>query len=193
MILATTPLLLSIIIVWIENKKIPGKRWYQVSLGILWLLFFPNAMYIVSDLTYLAAFHPTAWTFDPVTYPHELVQPGINSTIWTDTPILFLSVFNAIILGYLALRKMQNFITKKFSVRIGWIFTFITMILASIGIFLGRFLRLNSWDAVLHPIGVMSKVSDSAFLSYSAAAFILIYLIIQTTLYLTLVTLEQQN
>jgi uncharacterized membrane protein len=100
-------------------------------LGVLWLLFFPNAPYIATDFVHLE---------------HDPLAP-----YWYDAVMISAFAWMGVLLGFASLYLMQTVVRQWRGSVAGWIFAFTAISLGSLGIYLGRFLRLNSWDAVDHP------------------------------------------
>jgi uncharacterized membrane protein len=100
-------------------------------LGGFWLLFFPNAPYIATDFVHLQ---------------HDPLAP-----YWYDAVTIAAFAWMGVLLGFASLYLMQTVVRQWRGVVAGWIFAFVAIGLGSLGIYLGRFLRLNSWDAVEHP------------------------------------------
>jgi uncharacterized membrane protein len=100
-------------------------------LGVLWLLFFPNAPYIATDFVHLE---------------HDPLIP-----YWYDAVTIAAFAWIGVLLGFASLYLMQTVVRQWRGAVAGWIFAFAAIGLGSLGIYLGRFLRLNSWDAVEHP------------------------------------------
>jgi uncharacterized membrane protein len=102
-----------------------------VVLGALWLLFFPNAPYIVTDFVHLERTADAPYWYDAVT---------VSAFAWT-----------GVLLGFASLFLVQTVVRQWRGVVAGWVFAAVALALGSLGIYLGRFLRLNSWDALEHP------------------------------------------
>ena len=102
-----------------------------IVLGVLWLLFFPNAPYIATDFVHLE---------------HDPLIP-----YWYDAVTIAAFAWIGVLLGFASLYLMQTVVRQWRGAVAGWIFAFAAIGLGSLGIYLGRFLRLNSWDAVEHP------------------------------------------
>lgn len=107
-----------------------------------WLLFFPNAPYLMTDLFHLS-------DVDPV-------------PIWYDIVLFLAFAWNGLILGFLSLFDMQGLIESRFGRSAGWIFAACAVLLGSFGIYVGRFLRWNSWDVFTRPVALVSDVADHA-------------------------------
>jgi uncharacterized membrane protein len=102
-----------------------------VVLGALWLLFFPNAPYIVTDFVHLERTADAPYWYDAVT---------VSAFAWT-----------GVLLGFASLFLVQTVVRQWRGVVAGWVFAAVALALGSLGIYLGRVLRLNSWDALEHP------------------------------------------
>jgi uncharacterized membrane protein len=101
------------------------------ALGGLWLLFFPNAPYIATDFVHLQ---------------HDPLAP-----FWYDAVTIAAFAWMGVLLGFGSLYLMQTVVRQWRGPVVGWIFALVAIALGSLGIYLGRFLRLNSWDALEHP------------------------------------------
>ena len=120
----------------------------QVSWFAIWLAFLPNAPYIVTDFMHLDA------------------RPPIP--LWYDVALLASCAGTGLLLAYSSLSDVQAIITRKFSTFLGWALALVALFLSGFGIYLGRFLRWNSWDALTNPLQLFSDISDRALhpLSY---------------------------
>jgi uncharacterized membrane protein len=117
-----------------------GPKLLMLGLGLLWLLFFPNAPYIATDFVHL--------------------QRDSLSPFWYDAVTIAAFAWMGLMLGFASLYLMQSVVREWLGAPAGWLFAFVAMILGSIGIYLGRFLRLNSWDAVEHP-SVLPRIAHA--------------------------------
>jgi uncharacterized membrane protein len=103
-----------------------------------WLLFFPNAPYIVTDFVHLAARH------------------GIP--IWYDAALLFAAASTSLWTGCLSLLQMEKLWRQKVRIIPAPMFVAAVLLLCGFGIYLGRFLRFNSWDVLTHPVELLWAV-----------------------------------
>lgn len=115
------------------DKKQPA--WIQILLFFLWLAFFPNTIYMVTDFIHL---------YEQRTLPVLFDVAEIFSYAWT-----------AVFLAFLSLHKVEQAITKKFNANKSLVVIIFTIFLSSIGVYIGRFLRWNSWDLIVRPWSVV--------------------------------------
>ena len=102
-----------------------------LPLGALWLLFLPNAPYIVTDFKHLEPIAPVPMWFDVVV---------IAAPAWT-----------GMLLGFLSLYLVQAVVRQVAGRGVGWIVAIGALGLSSFGVYLGRVLRWNSWDVLTDP------------------------------------------
>jgi uncharacterized membrane protein len=127
--LAWIPFLLALVLYDGSRRRLsPVVLW---PLGGLWLLFFPNAPYILTDFIHLA--------------PNEGVP------LWFDAALISSFAFTGLLLGYGSLYLVQAVVRDAVGEAAAWATAFVALGLGSVGIYLGRFVRLNSWDAMTDP------------------------------------------
>lgn len=127
--LAVIPYAVSTVLAYHNERK--GNRLFIMGGAALWLLFFPNAPYILTDLFHL--------------------RPRIGVPLWFDLVLILSFAWSGLMLGFASLADMQYIISRTFNKITGWLFVFATMFLTGFGIYLGRFERWNSWDIVSQP------------------------------------------
>ena len=120
---------------------LPRTRSFSRALPVLavWLLFFPNAPYVLTDLIPLR--------------PHAAVP------LWYDLVMLLAFALTALWIGFQSLHLVQSWIARHTNVCIGWLVVVAIMPLTGFGIYLGRFLRWNSWDIVSRPLGMFRDMA----------------------------------
>jgi len=118
--------------------------WQFRALAAAWLLFFPNAPYIFTDLIHLTT--------------------RFSGHFWVDLVLVLTCALTGLVLGFLSLFLMQGIVARSFGREASWFFIGIVAALSGFGIYLGRFLRFNSWDVIFRPVslwrGVGHWVSD---------------------------------
>ncbi|MFO1487417.1 MAG: DUF1361 domain-containing protein [Verrucomicrobiota bacterium] len=119
-----------------------GSKWRLAFFGGGWLVFFPNAPYIFTDLVHISA--------------------ATSRHYWADLAMILACSLTGLLLWFVSLYLMQELVTQKFSRRMGWWFVTLMAALTSFGIYLGRFHRFNSWDVVTKPSEVYEGISSWA-------------------------------
>ncbi len=104
----------------------------------LWLLFFPNAPYMLTDLIHL--------------------RPDSIVPLWYDALLLLAFAWTGLLLGFISLYLMQSLVAQSLGRIPGWLFALGSLGLSAFGIYLGRFLRWNSWDVFYTPLAVLGDV-----------------------------------
>ncbi|GAB2780778.1 DUF1361 domain-containing protein [Hymenobacter latericoloratus] len=103
-----------------------------LPVGAMWLLFFPNAPYILTDLFHL--------------------EPRPEVPYWYDLALILSCAWNGLMLAYASLTDMQLLVARRLGWWAGWAFATVALLLSSFGVYLGRYLRFNSWDIFTNPI-----------------------------------------
>lgn len=136
--LAAIPYGISTLLVEFEAlRKSPLVFW---SLLAVWLLFLPNAPYIFTDLFHLKLRN--------------------DVPLWFDLLLLLSFAWNGIILGYLSLFEVQELVSQKLGKWVTWVSVFAILFLCAFGVYLGRYLRWNSWDLFLNPVPLVADILD---------------------------------
>jgi len=123
-----------------SNSSIEKSKIGFWLLFICWFVFIPNAPYIITDLFHLRFTH---------SFP-----------IWFDLLLILSFAWNGLILCYLSIAEMQEVIQRKFSPIYGWIMSLSLLLLSGFGIYLGRYLRWNSWDLLNNTEQVFFDISE---------------------------------
>ena len=122
----------------LDNSRSAGLAPY--GWAALWLLFFPNAAYIVTDLFHLRE------------------RPPVPQ--WFDLVLLFSTALNGLIAGFLSLYQVEQWLSRRFSKAIVHLCLVFIMLLNGFGIYMGRYLRWNSWDLLVHPFRMSRNLSE---------------------------------
>jgi uncharacterized membrane protein len=129
--LAWIPLLISLVAYDLYRGG-QTRNWRFRSLAGLWLLFYPNAPYILTDIIHLTQ--------------------RFERVFWIDLSLVLSCGFTGLVLGFVSLYLMHSMVAHSFSPKLGWAFAAAISCLSGFGIYVGRFMRFNSWDVVLKPI-----------------------------------------
>jgi uncharacterized membrane protein len=114
-----------------EGYRRGAARLYLLLGGVLWLLFFPNAPYIVTDFKWLTS--------------------SSGAPIWYDVVLISAGAWAGLLLGFISLYLMQAVMRRALGALSAWLFVLAALVLSSFGIYLGRFQRSNSWDVLVSP------------------------------------------
>lgn len=139
--LAWLPLVFALIAYRLGRPGAP-RDWRFVAATAAWLLFFPNAPYICTDLVHL----PPAW------WPHY----------WPALMLILLNAVTGLVMACVSLSLLHALVARRWGPVVGWLFAGAVCGLSGFGIYLGRFLRFNSWDAVTQPRRLFEGISQFA-------------------------------
>ena len=148
--LAWVPLVVALFVYDRSRKGASGLA--LLAGGAVWLAFFPNAPYIVTDLQYLRDFD--------------------GAPIWYDAVLAWSAAWAGLALGFISLYLMQSVVRRRFGHVFGWGFAATVLALSSFGIYLGRFERWNSWDLVTRPHALLADVWTLAELRTAAVTIL---------------------
>jgi uncharacterized membrane protein len=109
------------------------------GVGLLWLLFFPNALYIVTDFKHLTG------------------SSG-EKRFWFDGFLIGAAATTGLLLAFVSLYLVQAIVRRALGGRYGWLFALASLGLGSVGVYLGRVLRWNSWDVFVQPGSVAARL-----------------------------------
>jgi uncharacterized membrane protein len=114
------------------------RSWLGGGCFLFWLLFLPNSPYLLTDLIHL--------------HSHPYVP------LWYDL-VIYLSYAGAgMAFGYLSLIQVQIAVEARYGRAAGWIVAVTSLLLCGFGIYIGRFLHWNSWEAVTNPLGLLADI-----------------------------------
>jgi uncharacterized membrane protein len=129
LILAWIPLLIALIV---YDRYRRGRPLLLLAPAlVLWLLFLPNAPYIVTDFVHLSAGSPAPLWLDGV---------EVSAFAWT-----------GMLLGFVSLYLVHAVARHRLGAVPSWIGVLSVLALISVGVYLGRVKRWNSWDLLTQP------------------------------------------
>lgn len=137
--LAWIPFLISSLFKRMHNEC----KWKSALVFCCWLAFFPNALYIVTDLIHIQ---------------HESSVPK-----WFDALLLFSSALLGLLLAFISLYRVERFLSSIINRKLQAPFILLILFLGSFGVYLGRFLRWNSWDIISNPFQLLSSIAHRVF------------------------------
>jgi|JI8StandDraft_1071087.scaffolds.fasta_scaffold23771_2 uncharacterized membrane protein len=133
--LAWVPYVIGTYMTTTKQSNSPLAQWIVF---LVWLLFFPNTTYLMSDLIHL---HPQ-WPIP----------------IWYDAFLLNAFAWNGLLLGLFSLQQAHMFLNQRLSLTWSWFGMVVVICLSGLGVYMGRYLRFNSWDVVANPFEMMQTI-----------------------------------
>ena len=112
----------------------PGGTMVLLFVGLGFVGFLPNAPYIVTDLMHL--------------------HGETNAPYWYDALMLASFAWSGLTLGVASVRLTADVVHARLGGRASAGYVGVVSVLTAFGIYLGRFVRLNTWDAATHPFRV---------------------------------------
>ena len=138
LVLATIPALAAA--AFVEAADRGSSALVQTGWFALWLVFLPNAPYIVTDFMHL--------------------RPRPFVPLWYDIAVLASCAGTGLLLAFSSLDDVQGVLARKYSRLTGWVLAAAALVLSGFGIYLGRFLRWNSWDALSRPLQLAADIGE---------------------------------
>ncbi|CAM3791358.1 DUF1361 domain-containing protein [Cohnella lubricantis] len=151
-----------------------------VVLGIAWVLLYPNAPYLTTDLIHLIN--------DP-TYNWYIGERSL--LVWYDLIVFVLFSWCGLLLGYLSMYHFHALVRTYAGRTAGWLFVLVVSFLGGFGIYLGRVIRLNSWDAVFNPFRLIDGVREG--LGSDGAVFTILFGLLILIVYLSMSSLHMKR
>jgi uncharacterized membrane protein len=118
---------------------------------------------------------------------HLQNYPKDHVPLWYDVLMTGAFACGGMFLGCLSLYLLHLGVRVRYGWKRGWTFAAGMLLLGAIGVYLGRFSRLNSWDIIARPLHLMDKVGQmtdpgnarpvaftSAFFLFSLAVYVFV-------------------
>ena len=158
------------------SEKRNTNKWLSGFLLAGWLLFCPNALYIITDLIHL--------------------EVKTNVPIWYDAVLLFTSAITGLMMAFASLYKVELFFNRRISNTATHKLIVLCLFMGSFGVYLGRFLRWNSWNIITNPVELASEIAVRFFFPvehYRTWAITLLFTCFFSLLYFTIKKLTVYN
>lgn len=154
-------------------KRRSRLSWLVVAgCAVVWLLFFPNAPYLLTDIVHLS--------------------PRPDVPFWYDLLLVMAFALTGMLLGLVSLFLMQMLVRRALGPVLSWVFAVGVVGLSGFGIYLGRFLRWNSWDLLLNPAQLLWDIAYTLrhpLAHWRTFAFSGLFALVFLSAYLTLAAL----
>ncbi len=142
-----------------------------IILALLWLVFYPNAPYIFTDFIHIAN--------------KTFVRSGTSvlkqeTLLWYDLTLCSAFAFLGHAVGLFSIDLVFRALKGLFRPLVARLLVAVAIIISGFGIYIGRFVRLNSWDLFVRPFHtaklVFPYLSDfkAVLISGVFSAFIII-------------------
>ncbi|MEV6769124.1 DUF1361 domain-containing protein [Nocardia sp. NPDC051030] len=124
------------------GKGLPSSAAWWAG-AILLLLFLPNAPYVVTDLVHLR---------------DDIRLSGNGPVVTTILPVYGAFIVSGFVAYYLVLAELRRFMEARGLSAWQTPVLLTVHLLCAIGVFLGRWVRLNSWEPVVQPRGTFDRM-----------------------------------
>ncbi|WP_223033774.1 DUF1361 domain-containing protein [Hanstruepera marina] len=122
---------------FLESKPTLSKPKHFLYMGT-WLTFLPNAPYIVTDFIHL--------------------RLSLNYMVWLDFVVIASFAITGLAFYFLSINSMLKILKTNFKLQNEKYMLFVIFLLSSFGVYLGRFLRYNSWEIIQNPITLITDI-----------------------------------
>ena len=129
-----------------------------IAWGVIWLVFLPNAPYLITDLIHL--------------YPRPPVP------YWFDIGLFAAFAGAGVLAAYSSLSDIQRVVHRHWNRAAAWAVVAVASFAAGFGVELGRMERWNSWDLLTQPDDVLRVIGSRLIAPWShprALAVALLY------------------
>lgn len=129
LVLAVVPVVASSLMALVDRRR--GAVALKTVCFIVWLVFLPNAPYLVTDFVHLTHYPPVP--------------------LWYDVALFGSFAATGALLGYASVAEIESLLRARFGSAWALAVSVASLLLCGFGIYLGRFLRFNSWDVLADP------------------------------------------
>jgi uncharacterized membrane protein len=124
---------------WLQQRPaVTNSKWKFATIAFVWLLFVPNSFYILTDLFHLG--------------------PRKEVPLWFDLSLIISFAWNGLLLGMLSVWQMEKMMQRYLKGKHELLFIYPIMWLNALGVYIGRYLRFNSWDIITNPFKLTADI-----------------------------------
>lgn len=136
-----------------------SRTWLSMLiLGGIWLLFLPNAPYILTDFVHL----------------DDSGMSGRDIHLLYDATLIFSFALTGMLAGFVSLYWVHKVLNRLLPPYLSWAMVVGVLGLTGYGVYLGRVLRWNSWDILTHPRTLLWDVLTE-FTHYTAFSLTVLF------------------
>jgi uncharacterized membrane protein len=160
------------------------KPWAWWALFACVVAFFPNAFYLFTDFIHLGgtSFFGREHPYAPLVYERNWID-------WLRVVHIAMGAVLGGLAGVAAYARLKEAVIKNIPRVKHWLP--LVLLLSAVGIYIGRFLRFNSWDLVFRPFLVLRSILGE--LDGFALAFVLMFFGLQWGLIALLGPLSERS
>jgi uncharacterized membrane protein len=158
------------------HRLFPKQWWLLLGPAAIWLAFFPNAPYLLTDFLHL--------------------EPRPYIPLWYDILMLATFAWSGLFLAIVSLQTMHRIVKAYLGWVVGWVFAGGVLALSGLGLYLGRFSRWNSWDLVRTPEEILKDILSrvaNPFSNLTFFGFTLMFTAFLLVCYLTFVSVRRSE
>ncbi|MEG0328893.1 MAG: DUF1361 domain-containing protein [Longicatena sp.] len=126
---------------------------FKILFFIAWFVMFPNVPYLITDFIHITPLAFYTLTIEGTLYIRDI-------WVWIELLHIAIGVIFGLLVGYQSLFLIHHKFIKTGNSFKAWSMVIIVSLLSGYGVFLGRFLRLNSWD-ITHPQALMNNIMSN--------------------------------
>lgn len=124
---------------------------------ILWLLFFPNSVYMITDFIHISN-DKFLWVIEAEKYlPGRGVVYSTDIKVWIKLLVIGMGFLLSVLVGLESLYLFEHCIKSKVSKMFRCLGILMVALLSGVGVYIGRFLRFNSWDVLFNPVRLLKQ------------------------------------
>ena len=138
-------LLLALVPFYFSGLLLKQKKfgWKTILVFASWFLFLPNAPYLVTDIF------------------HFEERPPVPA--WFDLLLVVSGAWNGVLICMISLFRIEKFLLNRCQIKSPGIIMFLLLISCGYGIYLGRYLRYNSWDVLTEPVSIIQTSGSHVY------------------------------
>lgn len=145
--LSVLPFVFSLLLASRESRKKGGIL--DIVFWLAWLVTYPNAPYMLTDFIHVREYTYQGG-YDPM--------PAVSS--WLGLVQIVAAVAVGCTFGSLSLYLLHMLVRRKAGVLAGWVFTGAIAGASGVAIYIGRFMRFNSWDIARRPVALLLEIME---------------------------------
>lgn len=176
--LAWVPFIISSTISYVSHKKRTKTRIALVGVMCAgWLFFLPNSAYLFTEILHAFRY------FDP----RGETKFWVDIDFWYSLSLTFVVAILGLILSICSIHQIHGLLNKRLNQFSSMVVVGVILLLSSLGVYIGRFNRWNSWDVLKQPGLILKDImTDLSAGNSILVEFVVMVFVIQVLGYITL-------